>query len=78
MVPFWGPYYNTAPHIWVQGAHNFDNYAYRDCKGMFQFSLQNRKLSPEHFPKGTKVRLWGIPSQTIIVIPNIETLHSTI
>ena len=30
----------------------------------------------DHF--GSKVLLWGIPSQTIVVIPNIETLHSTI
>ena len=29
-------------------------------------------------PKGSQVLSWGILFQIIIVIPNIETLHSTI
>ena len=29
-------------------------------------------------PKGSYVLLWGILPQGIIVIPNMETLHSTI
>ena len=29
-------------------------------------------------PKGSEVLLWGILPQLIMVIPNIEALHSTI
>ena len=29
------------------------------------------------YPKGSKVLLWGILPQILIVIPNVETLHST-
>ena len=41
-----------------------------DCGGVGDLCLET--------PKGSKVLLWGISSQIIIVIPNIETLHSTI
>ena len=36
-----------------------------------------RTVGTALYPKRSKVLLWGILPQILIVIPNIETLHST-
>ena len=37
-----------------------------------------RTVGTALYPKRSKVLLWGILPQILIVIPNFETLHSTI
>ena len=61
------PYFDPHCTLSVKGP-----YVIEPCSTRKGFSKAFSK------PKGSKVLLWGIPSQTIIVIPNIETLHSTI
>ena len=40
-------------------------------------SVEGWGTKPESVPEGSSVLLWGILSQIIIMIPNLEARHST-
>ena len=61
-IPALGLECDTSPATWIRQATELPWWRFRS----------------QGLPKGSQVLLWGILPHIIIVIPNIETLHSTI